>query len=86
VSCTPVYPERYVPRTYQQWQEQLAERLADHIEKRGLTTTDICQRWPSCRAHHLKALRDPEMAPLGLKMLLQLAEATGLRVDLRIAA
>ena len=81
-----VYPERYIPRTYRVWQDQLREGLVDHIDKNGLTTTDIAARWPSCRAHHLKALRDPEMPPIGIKMLLQIAEATGLSVDLRIAA
>lgn len=82
-------PEPYRPRTYQAWQEQLTEALAEHIEANGITASDIAKRYRTVRDGHLKALRlgafcrgDEHLH--GLRMLLSIAEATGLPVELKI--
>lgn len=81
----PFPPESWVPLTYRELQDDLSEALADHIERKKLTAGEIAKRWPTCRDGHLKALRNPNMSPLGLKMLIALAEATGLRVKLEVS-
>ncbi|MBK3745066.1 hypothetical protein G3A39_38390 [Paraburkholderia aspalathi] len=83
--ATPTIPQRWIPHTYAKWQEDLSEALADHIENKGLTAGQISKRYSSCRAHHLATLRRGDGETLGLKMLLSLAEATGLKTDLRIS-
>lgn len=82
----PSVPDRWIPLTYRRWQEDLSEALAEHIDRKGLTAGMIAQRYSSCRAHHLAALRRGEGETLGMKMLLSLAEATGLDVKLEIAS
>lgn len=84
--ATPLIPEPYTPWSYVGMQEYLSDELARHIEKEGLTASDIARRWPTCRAWHLRTLYDEESKKLGVKMLLSLAEATGLKVDLKVHA
>lgn len=79
--ATPLIPEAYIPRSYRDLQEYLSDALATHIESKGLTASDIARRWPTCRAWHVRTLYDPESKKLGVKMLMAMAEATGLRVD-----
>ena len=81
--ATPLIPERYVPLTYRRMQEGLSDALAEHIRKHGLTAGEISRRWPTCRKAHLDALERGEGETLGLKMLMALAEASGLKVETR---
>lgn len=78
-------PERWIPRTYKNFQEELSDALADHIGRKGFTATQIAQRYPSIRAGHLATLKRGDGETLGLKMLLALAEATGLKAEMRIS-
>jgi hypothetical protein len=82
--ATPLIPESYTPLTYRGMQETLSGALAEHIERHGLTAGQIAKRWATCRAGHLRALSDPELEPLGVKMLLALAEASGLKVEVKV--
>lgn len=107
--ATPLRPERYTPRTYVAMQEQLSEALAEHIERNGITTGEIRERYRTIRAGHLKRLRPdlddaaldaevPQAGSLrvprtddcehfnGIKILLAMAEAVGLKVELKVAA
>ena len=83
--ATPLIPDPYVPLSYRSFQEQLSEHLADYIDRKGLSAGEIAKRWPTCRLSHLARLRSDE-EPLGMKMLLALAEATGLRVQLTVSS
>lgn len=82
---TPLIPEPYTPITYRGLQEQLAERLADHLERLSLRAPDLARRYPTCRQGDIERLRNPEAAPLGLKRLISMCEASGLRVKLDVA-
>jgi hypothetical protein len=82
---TPLIPESYTPVTYRSLQEDLSERLADHLDRLHLRAPDLARRYPTCRQGDIERLRNPEAAPLGLKRLISMCEASGLRVRLEVA-
>lgn len=84
--ATPLRPEKWIPRSYREAQEELGDAIADHIRNRGLTAASISELYPSIRAAHLQALKRGEGEILGMKMLYGLAEAVGLKTNLRISA
>ncbi|MDX0164403.1 hypothetical protein GOC43_21355 [Sinorhizobium meliloti] len=77
-------PEKYKCFTISELESQLSVAVAEHIQANCLTAIEIKERYPSIRAGHISKLLRGE--PLCIKMLGAIAEATGMRWNLELAA
>ncbi len=77
-------PEKYKCFTISELESKLSMAVAEHIRAHRLTAVEINKRYPSIRAGHIAKLMRGE--PLGIKMLGAIAEATGMRWNLELAA
>jgi hypothetical protein len=83
---TPLIPEPYVPRTYIDLQEQVAEVLAEHITRMGIRGPQIARRYPTCRQGDIARLKNPDAPLMGVKRMLSMAEACGLKIKFEVTA
>jgi len=77
-------PEKYKCFSILELEAKLSDAVKEHIQANGLTAVEIRARYPSIRAGHISKLMRDE--PLCMKMLGAIAEATGMRWDLKVAA
>lgn len=77
-------PEKYKCFTISELESQLSVAVSEHIQAKRLTSAEIQERYPSIRAGHIAKLMRGE--PLCIKMLGSIAEATGMRWNLELAA
>lgn len=82
----PISPFSYRCASFRNLQDDLVVALENHIRKNNLSAAEIAQRYPSVRDGHIRKIRTGNGHELGMKMLLSIAEASGLQARLQVSA